>query len=175
MTVPLWLPSQYLNALLATPHLPLGLRRIACFSVLCFGFTSSFTSSLDALPDIHPKSYYFFWLYYLLLPLPPHFALLFYCQLSTGPGLSCGKPFCPPPSLCSTFCQCPHDFCAGLWNFIALVRVESSLLCYFCNDVLIVYCGIYLVLLHADEERNFSTFLIRGDNLLYYTGSGSTV
>lgn len=122
-----------------------------------------------------PKVIIFFWLYYLLLPLPPHFALLFYCQLSTGPGLSCGKPFCPPPSLCSTFCQCPHDFCAGLWNFIALVRVESSLLCYFCNDVLIVYCGIYLVLLHADEERNFSTCLIRGDNLLYYTGSGSTV
>lgn len=68
ITVLLLPPSQYLNALLATPHLPMGLRRIACFSVLCFGCISSFTSNLDPFPDFHPESYYFFWPCYWLLP-----------------------------------------------------------------------------------------------------------
>lgn len=61
---------------LATPPLPMGRSRRACFSALCFGFISSFTSNLDTFPDFHPQSYYFFWPYYILLLLSPCFPLV---------------------------------------------------------------------------------------------------
>lgn len=86
----------------------------------------------------------------LLFTSPTILLCCFIINLALALGFPVGSLFVPLP-LCSSFCQCPHDFCAGLWNFIALVRVESSLLCYFCNYVLIVCHGIYLVLLHVDE------------------------
>lgn len=102
ITVPLLLPSQYLKALFATHHLPTGLRRIACFSVLWFGFISSFISSLDTFPDFHPQSYYFFWLYFLFLPLPLYIPLLLSnVSLALAWGFPVGSLSAPlPPLLC---------------------------------------------------------------------------
>lgn len=136
ITVLLFPPSQYLNALLATPHLPTGFRSIVCFSVLCFGFISSFTFNLDAFPDFHPQSYYFFWPWYLLLPASaPSFPLLLsIVSLALAQLLPVWR--LPEPSLLFSTLQCPHELCAGLWNFISLIIVESSPFYHFCNKVL---------------------------------------
>lgn len=100
ITVPLSLPSQYLKALLATPHT--GTQKICLLlrALLWFHFLIYFQPGY--LPWLSSQKLLFL---LTLLFTPPTATLFssvaFQCQLSSGPGLSCGKPFCPlPPLLC---------------------------------------------------------------------------
>lgn len=99
-TVVLLLPSQHLIALWAPLHLPGVLGRIACFSVLRFGFISSFTSNLNTF---HPKGYYFFW-HYLLLPY--FLLLLSVVSLTHALGIFCWKSFWALLPLLDTWLSC---------------------------------------------------------------------
>lgn len=175
ITVPLLLPSQYLKALLTTPYLPTGLRRIACFSVLCFGFISSFTSSLDNFPDFHPKSYYFFWLHYVLLPLPPYFPpLLSNVSLALALGFPVGS--LPAPTL-PLLCFLPVSTWLLCWLMKLYSPGQSEIfpIVLFLLLKLNVDCGICVIYYMQMKEKILPTLLVRGGYLLYCNDSGSTV
>lgn len=131
ITVLLLLPSQYLRAPLVTPHSPWGLEELLasqCFLLVSFAhLLSIWIRSLTFIPKVIITFDPIIYSYHCYL----FFSVIFHCQLNSGPVLSCWKS--PESFLFSAFCQCLHDFCAGLWNFISLIKVESSLLCYFRN------------------------------------------
>lgn len=135
-------------------------------------------SAWVSFPHLFPLWTSQFLLFLLTLLFTPYCCPLvssvaFQGQPSSGPGLSSGKPLCLL-ALCSAFCQCPHDFGAGLGNFIALVQVESSRLCYFYNQDLYIVESVWFCYMQM-KGRILPALLVRGGDLVCYSSSESTV